>query len=137
MTTTSNARTRKAPAKGSTVVIPEGAKAPQDHKPKDEPVKYPAPVVKDVDDGREVTYRGATVVIPNDALDDFELLGDIRAMQDSEDASYFPSLTRRLVGNDGYREVMDAIRSDSGRVRIEDGVDWIQSVFEALHAGNS
>ena len=137
MTATSSTRTRKTPAKGTTTVIPDGAKVPEDHKSKSEPVKHPAPVTKDVEAGKEVTYRGVTVLIPDDALNDFELLGDIRAMQDADDPSYFPSLTRRLVGNEGYREVMDAIRSENGRVLIEDGIDWVQTVFEAIHAGNS
>lgn len=149
MTTTA----RKPPArKPQVTVIPDGVKQPEDRKPKAEEaevVKHPAPVTKDVparkdpktgeesESGKEVTYRGVTVFISDDALNDFELLGDIRAMQDADDPSYFPSLTRRLVGNEGYREVMDAIRSENGRVLIEDGIDWIQSVFEAIQAGNS
>jgi len=148
MTTT----TRKPTVKSSVTVlsaeetekrVPAGAKQPADHKPKTaKPVK---PTVTKVDGGMEITYtvKGSakpdqdgstfTVLVPTDALDDFELLSDLREVQDGEDPSYFPRMLRRLVGSDGYAVVMNGLRDPAtGRVSMEDGVQFVQDTFEAI-----
>ena len=116
------------------------AKAPQDHKAKAEKPKVDT-VEIDVDNGdgttrkakaRRVQLRGIVVTVPDEALDDFEVLDDIRAVQDEEDASRLPSLLRRLVGNDDYRRVMDALRGPTGRVSVEDGSTFVLELFGAL-----
>lgn len=107
---------------------PAGAKKPADHQPK--AVK---PTVEKVDGGREVTHRGFTVTVPDDAFDDFELLDDLRAVQVDQEAQRFPGLLRRLVGQDGYKTVMDGLRNpETGRVSVEDGVEYIGALFEAI-----
>lgn len=122
---------RKVPAKGTTTVVPEGVKQPEDHKPKAEPAEKPT--VEVVDGGRTVTHKGVTVLVPDEALDDFELLADLREMQETMDASVLPSLLKRLVGVDGYRAVMNALRNpDTGRVAAGDGAEYVQAIFEAL-----
>ncbi|BDZ40826.1 hypothetical protein GCM10025865_01250 [Paraoerskovia sediminicola] len=115
--------------KASTTIVPAAAKKPQDRKPKDE-----KPTVKQVAGAREVTHLGFTVTVADDALDDFELLGDLHSMQADEDPSYFPSILKRLVGAQGYRDVMDGLRDPAtGRVPIQAGSEYIQSIFEALN----
>lgn len=123
--------------------VPDGVKQPTDHRPKTEkPVK---PTATKVDGGMEITYpvKGSakpdqdastfTVLVPTDALDDFELLSDLREVQDGEDPSYFPRMLRRLVGAEGYTEVMNGLREPkTGRVSMEDGVQFVQDVFEAI-----
>lgn len=107
---------------------PAAAKRPQDHQPKAD-----KPKVETVDNGRELTYKGFTVTIPNDAFDDFELLDDLRAVQVDQEAQRFPGLLRRLVGEEGYRTVMNGLRNpDTGRVSIEDGVEYVGAIFEAI-----
>lgn len=148
MTTT----TRKPPTKSSVTVlsatetekrVPPGAKQPTDHQPKAE--KTVKPTVTKVDGGMQITYpvKGSatpdeggdtfTVLVPTDALDDFELLSDLREVQDAEDPSYFPRMLRRLVGAEGYTVVMNGLRDpETGRVSMEDGVQFVQDTFEAI-----
>lgn len=103
-------------------------KAPADHLPKVE-----KPDVEKVDGGRNVTLSGVTVHVPDVALDDFELLDDLRAVDVERNASRFPALLRRLVGDD-YPAVMDALRdTTTGRVPIEAGAGFIKDLFGALN----
>jgi hypothetical protein len=113
---------------------PANARQPQDHQEKAVPeVK---PVVEKVDGGRKVTHKGVTVTIPDEALDDFELLDDLREMEQTGNVSVLPSLLRRLAGPDGYKAVMEGLRNpDTGRVSAGDGAEYVQAIFEAL--GNS
>lgn len=136
--------------------IPAGAKTPQDHKeaafePKAEKIDIELPDFDDdgqplVDDngkpvtrtvpGRRVTMqvtvgRTIDVEVPDEALDDFEVLDDIRAVQDDNDASRLPALLRRLVG-DQYREVLKTLRAPNGRVPVDAGVSFVMGLFGAL-----
>lgn len=96
------------------------AKKPQDHQRK-------KPTVKEVDGGKSVTFpdilaRTAdgktiekdgntlplTVTVDTVALDDFELLDDMRGMDDGNHAR-MPAMLRRLVGDD-YKAVLEAFR---------------------------
>jgi len=121
--------------------VPPGAKQPTDHQPKTE--KRAKPRVTKVDGGVQVEYRKKSstpdkpelfsVLVPTDALDDFELLSDLREVQDGEDASYFPRMLRRLVGAEGYTVVMDGLRDPAtSRVSMEDGINFVQDTFEAI-----
>jgi hypothetical protein len=128
-----------------TTTVAKKAAAPQDHKPKTERPKVDTVEIQ-VGDGdqkrtvkaRRVALRGIVVTIPEEALDDFEVLDDIRAIQDSDDASRMPALLRRLTGDQKeYRRILDALRGPGGRVTIEDGGKFVMELFEALGAGAS
>jgi hypothetical protein len=129
---------------------PAGARAPQDHQskavtPKVETVEIELPDGLD-DDGKPKTRTvpGRRVTMPvtlgtsidvdvaDEALDDFEVLDDIRAVQDQNDASRLPSLLRRLVG-DQYRTVLDVLRGANGRVTTEAGSQFVMDLFQALN----
>ena len=121
-------------------------KEPQDHLPKVE-----KPKVKDIDGGKLVTFpdlvaktRGGKPVLKDEkpvplavtvltvALDDFELLDDLRAIDVDRNASRLPALLRRLVG-DEFGSVMDALRdAETGRVQIEPASVWIRDLMGAL-----
>ncbi len=119
---------------------PKGAKAPQDHQPKSE-----KPKVEKIDitlgegdeartvSGRRVTLQGIEVSVPDEALDDFELLDDIRAVQDQSDPSRMPSLLRRIIVPGEYRAVLDALRGPNGRVSVEDGSKFVLELFRSLN----
>ncbi|MCC4906974.1 hypothetical protein [Microbacterium sp. cx-59] len=125
---------------------PAGARAPQDRQPKTEKPKVES-VEIDLPDGFDddgdpkfrkvpasrVVVREIEVTVPKEALDDFELLDDIRATQDEHDMSRFPSLLRRLVGDDAYRSILDALRGPNGRVSASDGAEFVFDVFKALN----
>ncbi|OJU39682.1 MAG: hypothetical protein BGN97_00230 [Microbacterium sp. 69-10] len=129
--------------------VPKGAKQPQDRKPKDdkpkvEQVEIDTPTGEVDDEGKpktrkvkasRVAIRGIVVTVPHEALDDFEVLDDMRALHDEEDASRMPSLLRRLIGDD-YKRVMNALRGTNGRVGVEDGTKFVWDLVGALGQGN-
>lgn len=107
-------------------------------------VKKPAdrqgkkPTVKTVGDETRVTFpdllvsgEPLTVTVPKDALDDFELLEDLNAIDVEKKASRLPAVLQRLVG-DQYSDVLDALRGDSGRVSITTAAEWIGELLGAL-----
>lgn len=102
-------------------------KKPQDHQSK-------KPSIEQLDGARKVTVAGIAVTVPDDALDDFELVEDLARLQaDQSQGGLLPSILRRIVGDDGYRTVMDGLRGPNGRVSVQSGAEWIKGLFEALN----
>jgi len=102
-------------------------------KPQDHLTKVEKPKVEKVDGGKKVTLSGVTVMVLDEALDDFELLDDLRAVDVDKNASRLPALLRRLVGDD-YTLIMDALRSkETGRVPIHSGTEFIRDLMGALN----
>lgn len=113
----------------STAVAKKGVKRPEDHKPKT--VK---PKVEEVEGAKLITLHGEQWRIEDGAMNDFELMDDLREVDRTQDASVFPSMLRRLVGVDQYRRVLDVLRDpDTGRVPADAGIEFVQHVFEALN----
>lgn len=123
---------------------------PQDHKPKQDEVDeeefvsvtIEVPTGEVDDDGKPISrtvparrgkVRGIEVTVPEEALDDFEVLDDIRAAQDEEDASRLPALLRRLVG-DEYRRVIAELKKQSptGRVTVQDGTEFVFDLIQRI-----
>src|SRR5690606_15729905 len=116
-------------------------------KPQDRQGKKPR--VKEGEGGTEVTFpdiplRGRDgkvilsdekpvplrVTVPTDALNDFELLDEMRAIDVDRNAAMMPAVFRRLIGDD-FRQVMDALRDpDTGRVTIDSASEWMRSLME-------
>ncbi|WP_336642052.1 hypothetical protein [Microbacterium sp. USHLN272] len=118
-------------------------KKPQDHqqkkqKPVDVEIEIADPTADEPErirkvPGKQVTVDGIEVRVPDEALDDFEVLDDIRGVQDTNDVSRMPSLLRRLVGDD-YRRILDELRDEStGRVGAAKASEFVFAVFEALN----
>lgn len=104
--------------------IPEGAKTPEDHKPKAE---EPPPTVS-------VKIKGREWSIPREALDDFELMDDLAQLDDDGNIVRAASCMRRLFGETQRREIMDTLRDpETGRVSIEAGTGFLMDVFEAAN----
>ena len=101
--------------------VPKNAKKPEDRKPK----------ASEKPEWIEVTVRGVDLKIDPDALDDFELMDDLNELEQNENPVRLPSILRRLVG-DQYREVMDALRGENGRVTVEAGSEFLSEVMEAV-----
>lgn len=120
--------------------IPEGAKAPQDHQDKAGP-KYEEVEVtlnEGTDDerkvpARRVTVDGVTVTVPEEALDDFEVL-DASSRLQQQDPSALTALLRLLVGNDWSRIMQELKASAStGRVNVETGAKFVNDLLGALN----
>lgn len=105
-------------------------KKPQDHLSKQE-----KPKVVTESDRWVVTHEGITLTVLKEALDDFELLDDLAALQSDEKAGAvrFPSLLRHLAGDEGFKAVTDGLRAENGRVPIAKTVQYILEVFGALN----
>ena len=102
--------------------IPANAKKPADHKAKDD---GPKDIV--------ATVAGREWTVPAGALDDFELLDDLNALEQREDGTRLPSILRRLLG-DQWRPAMDAIRDkETGRVSVEAGGEFVSTLLGALN----
>ena len=104
-------------------VVPDGVKKPQDRKPKAEPKP----------ETLTATVNGKDWSVPADALDDFELLDDLNALEQRNDATRLPSVLRRLLG-DQWRDAMETLRDkDSGRVSVEAGSKFVMDLMGALN----
>lgn len=116
-------------------------KQPEDRKPKADKPKVDKVEIelgegdaKRIVSARRVTLRNVVVTVPEEALNDFEFLDDLRAIQDAEDASRMPAMLRRLVVAEDYRRVMDALRDPkTGRVGIDAGSTFVMELIEALN----
>src|SRR5690349_21824252 len=112
---------RKTAAKKATAPrIPAGAKQPQDHKPAEEKS----------DGFIHATLLGREWLVPEEALDDFELLDDINSLEQKSDASRMPSILRRLLG-DQWGDAMEALRDkETKRVSVEAGSKFVWDLLE-------
>lgn len=121
--------TKKNPAaKKAAAPRPEGAPAPQDHKPKqdDTPTGQAGAI-------RVASLRGRDWTVAETAMDDFEILDDIAALNRG-DVMRMPSVLRRLLGDAQFAEAMDSIRDkDTGRVSVEAGVTFATELMGALN----
>lgn len=111
--------TRKKPKAAS---VPKGARKPTDRKP-----KKPAPLT--------CTVRGLHLKVAPGALDDWELLEVVASLDAGGDQAamlQLPGVVRRLLGDEQYAQVKDAVRDASGRVRAEAMGDFIGELFGAL-----
>lgn len=151
-----------APAAPARAVIPAGAKRPADRKPpakrkpkpKVKAITVQGPDGKDIG-GREVTLHGVTVTVLDSALGDFETVDDLSLLGEAYDAvqeaptpedadqqllteasSRLPGLLRRLVGLDGSKAVMRALRREhDGELTFEHAMEFVGDLVGAL--GNS
>lgn len=145
--------TRKPPARQPKVtVIPADVKQPEDRKPKAAAVeeteeeriaaRAEAAAVVHEDGSTRITLDGITISIPDDARDDFELLAAIAQMDDAHARGsnkvlvYFPEVLRRLAGEAGWRTVMNGLRDENGRVRVEPAVNFLNTVLYILRLGD-
>lgn len=101
--------------------IPDGAKVPEDHKPKAE----------DAPETVTVTVRGEEFTLSSDHFDDWELLDDIGRADDG-DAGRAPMIMRKMLG-DQYSKAIEVIRGEDGRVRIEDGKNFLLELMQAAN----
>jgi hypothetical protein len=105
-----------------------GARTPQDHQAK-------KPVVPEGKLG--ATVRGKLWLVDEEALDDFELLDDLNALDQRSDPTRMPAVLRRLL-QDQWSEAMDVLRDkDTGRVTVEAGSQFVFDLMEELNPNSS
>jgi hypothetical protein len=161
-TTDENQAPARAPESPGRAAIPATAKRPTDRKP---PAKRkPKPKVKVITvtgpdgqeiGGREVTLHGVTVTVLDSALGDFETVDDLSLIGEAYEAvneaptpeeadqrllqeasGRLPGLLRRLVGLDGSKAAMRALRREhDGELTFEHAMEFISDLMGAL--GNS
>lgn len=96
-------------------------KAPQDRKPK-QPARLTA------------TIRGIYIEVAPEALDDWELIETISAVDGGDQSALLqlPAVVKRLIGPDAYRHAKDAMRDATGRVSAEAMGEFVAELFTAL-----
>lgn len=109
---------------------------PQDHKQKQVKPKV-TKSTKTIDgrevDGFEVEHAGVTVFVNREAFDDFEFLDDLANLENQR-AQRMPMMLRRLIGEQDFRAVMNALRDKkTGRTSIESGTDYIRDLLQAVN----
>ena len=99
-------------------------KNPQDHKPKAAAKESSA---------RTVEVQGLALTIDPDVFDDFELIDGIRRIDSGEPGSalLMPELMRAMVGANQYRQVLDHLRGDNGRVGLKAGAKFLADLMRA------
>ena len=106
-------------------------KVPQDHKKKAD--GDATPKVTERDGGWDVRYRGVDFRVEAAALNDFELMDTIAAVEDGQ-AHHLPGLLRGLIGEDGYKAALGLLRDEeTGRVSLEQGAEFVWTLFGALN----
>lgn len=71
------------------------------------------------------------VAVFTDALDDFELLGDL-ARLDAGNQSLMPQILGRLVSASEYARILDALRNEvTGRVPAARGIRFVYALLNA------
>lgn len=121
MTDTETETNKTTAKKATAATVPAGVKKPQDHQPK----------ATDQPEVINVTVRGVDLQVDAAALDDFELLDDLNELEQNQNPGRFPSILRRLVG-DQWKTVIEALRGPNGRVSVEDGVEFVGELLEAV-----
>jgi hypothetical protein len=81
------------------------------------------------------TSKGFTCAIPEEALDDYELLEDLVAAQNGEQLRIMDA-ARRLLGNDQMKELKEFVRSENGRVKASDIFAAVSEIFAILTEQN-
>ena len=77
---------------------------------------------------KETLKNGFEVEIPDENLDDYELLEDLAELEE-DDYWKIVSVYRRLLGKDQYKALKEHIRNDSGRVAATEMMDTLEEIF--------
>lgn len=82
---------------------------------------------------RKATVNDKEWSVPEEALDDFEMLDDIARYVEG-DTTRAPSMMRRLLGDDQAREAMASLRDpETGRASTEAGFNFVSDLLKALN----
>ena len=74
------------------------------------------------------------VTVPADALDDFELLDDLNALDQKGDATRLPAVLRRLLGtSSGATRWTSARDRTPGACRSRPGAEFVMELMGALN----
>lgn len=106
--------------------------APQDRKPKKKGKKKAALKAEALGGTVTVEVAGAEWTVPLKALDDFELLEDLDAI-DSGKGQRLPRALRRLLGDEQYPRALDAVRDEHGVVSVVAGAEFFEEILQALN----
>ena len=79
-----------------------------------------------------VELEGVEWQVTASALNDFELLEDIDAV-DSGNPARLPKVLRRMLGEDQYPKALDALRDEEGIVRVEKAAEFFYAIAAAVN----
>lgn len=115
------------------VVTAERPTIPQDRKPKAKKGKKKDALKAEALDGTVIVEAaGVEWTVPLKALDDFELLDDLDAI-DSGKGQRLPRALRRLLGDEQYPRALDAVRDEKGIVSVTAGAELFGEILQAIN----
>lgn len=80
---------------------------------------------------KETLKNGFEVEIPDENLDDYELLEDLAALDEGEEnTGKIVSAYKRLLGEGQYKALKEHIRGEAGRVSATAMLETLQEIFE-------
>lgn len=81
---------------------------------------------------KETLKNGFEVEIPDENLDDYELLEDLAALDEGEEntGKIVSGAYKRLLGGEQYKALKEHIRSEAGRVSATAMLETLQEIFE-------
>ena len=120
MPTQTKTASRTNPRQRATTGRPASAKTPQDRKPKQIATMLTA------------TVRGIDVEVAPEALDDWELMEAIAAVDGGDQEAMMHAIVKRLIGPDAYAKAKGSVRDDTGRVSAEAMGEFVGELFTAL-----
>lgn len=98
------------------------------------PTDHAAPKAEQAKDFVTVEVRGEKWNVGKEVLDDFELLDDLNALDQRDDATRMPSVLRRFLGDAQFVKAMDLLRDKkTGRVTVEAGSEFVWDLMGALN----
>lgn len=79
----------------------------------------------------KATYEGHDYIIDADAFDDLLLLDDIASVDDGQ-VQRMPSIIRRIIGDEQWREFVERHKGENGRLPTEHAL----KLFEQLNTAS-
>ena len=80
------------------------------------------------------TKTGFTATVPEDVLDDIELLEDLVKL-DAKDLTVIPRVIAALVGDEGKAALYEHCRGENGRVKMTEVVEEVADIINGLKDG--
>lgn len=82
----------------------------------------------------EAVVRGVPIKVDADALDDWELIETLAAFNSDDPHAVFalPDTLRRMLGEDTYERVKDALRNEGGKVTAAAMGEFFTEMMKAL-----
>lgn len=78
------------------------------------------------------TRKGFAFSIPDNAVDNMELLDAMAEVEESENALAMSRILQLLIGKEQRKHLYDSLRTEDGRVPIPEAAEALKDMLEAM-----